>query len=344
MCYLYIKNFSENFPSMENKLVFGFDLDNTIIKYETNTTTYKFMFPNVIDKMKELQKRFNLVIITNQKHSNNEIIIEKLKSLLEEFHRNKLYVAVYCSLIDDIYRKPNIGFKIIIEEEYKKKIFGFCGNSIGRLEDFSDVDLKFAINIGSRIFSPENIFLNQGASKDFICMLDYPIVNRLYYNYVHKLIKKEMVIMVGFPGAGKSLIARDIQNLGYTENLIYDIISRDQLSSMDKCMKYCNKLLNFGLNVIIDNTNPDVMSRQKFIKLGKKYGYTITCIELITDKEESLHNNYYRSFNFDEIFIPRIVYNIFESKYEEPREKEGFHNIYRTGINIYDHKYYYYYY
>jgi len=118
MCYLYIKNFNENLPFMENKLVFGFDLDNTIIHYEPKVTTYKYMFPNVIDKMKELQKRFNLVIISNQKHSNNELIIEKLKSLLEEFHRNKLYVAVYCSLVDDIYRKPNIGFKITIEEEY----------------------------------------------------------------------------------------------------------------------------------------------------------------------------------------------------------------------------------
>jgi len=344
MCYLYIKNFSENLPSMEDKLVFGFDLDNTIIEYNPKVSTYKYMYPNVIDKLKELQKRFNIVIVSNQKHSNNELIIEKIKSLLEEFHRNKLYVGVYCSLIDDIYRKPNIGFKSTIEEEYKTRIFGFCGDSIGRLEDFSDVDLKFAINIGSRIFSPENIFLNQGSSKDFVCMLDYPIVNRLYYNYVHKPINKEMVIMVGYPGAGKSLIAKDIQNLGYTHNLLYEIISRDQLSTMSKCVKYCNKLLQFGLNIIIDNTNPDILSRQKFIKLAKKYGYTITCVELITDKEESLHNNYYRAFNFDEILIPRIVYNIFESKYEEPKEKEGFDNIYRTGINIYDYRYYYYYY
>ena len=165
-------------------------------------------------------------------------------------------------------------------------------------------------------------------------MLDYPIVNRLYFNYVHKLIKKEMVIMVGYPGAGKSMIAKDIQHLGYTKDLIYEIINRDQLSTMDKCVKYCDKLLNNGSNIIIDNTNPDVMSRQKFIKLGKKYGYTITCIELITDKEESLHNNYYRSFNSDEIFIPRIVYNIFESKYEEPNIKEGFNNIDRKSTRL----------
>ena len=39
MCYLYIKNFNENLPFMEDKLVFGFDLDNTIIKYEPKETT-----------------------------------------------------------------------------------------------------------------------------------------------------------------------------------------------------------------------------------------------------------------------------------------------------------------
>ena len=90
---------------------------------------------------------------------------------------------------------------------------------------------------------------------------------------------------------------------------------------MDKCVKETKKALEYKMNVIIDNTNPTKQDRQKFIEIGKKNNYKIIVIQMTTSKDESLHNNYYRTFRFNKQFIPEIAYNIYKSKYQYPIKK-----------------------
>ena len=343
MAILYFKNFNIEKDSIQmNKEIFAFDLDNTLIEYNPKSSKHILKYPNIIAKLKLLQKKYNICIITNQKNSKPEIIIPKINKLLDEFYDSKIYVSVYCALTDDIYRKPNVGFKNIIEAEYTQKIFGYCGDALGRKNDFNDTDLKFSINIGVKIFSPEHIFLNNKNIID-VNNITYPILNSKIYDYKHDVLDKQFIIMVGYPASGKSTISYLIQEQGYLNKSTYEIISRDILQSINKCIDKCNKILKLGLNIIIDNTNPDKETRKKFILLAKKYKYKIICIKLVTNKIESIHNNYYRTLNFDSKFIPKIAYNVYDSKYDKPTIEEGFDIIFETGVNIFDINYYHYY-
>ena len=72
-----------------------------------------------------------------------------------------------------------------------------------------------------------------------------------------------MIIMVGFPGSGKSTICK--------RHLIpnkYAHINRDTLKT--RCLKVCEEELKAGKSVVIDNTNPSKKDRAKYIDLAKK--------------------------------------------------------------------------
>jgi bifunctional polynucleotide phosphatase/kinase len=79
-------------------------------------------------------------------------------------------MQVFVASHEDEYRKPgakmwdclvdnNGGVKIIKEKSF------FCGDAAGRkngkIKDFSDSDLKFALNVGIEFKTPENLFLGE---------------------------------------------------------------------------------------------------------------------------------------------------------------------------------------
>lgn len=342
MTFLHLKNFDDKDLDW-SKDIFGFDLDKTLIEFNLKTSIYKFCYSNIIEKLQVMSKKYNLIIITNQKHNKIDLVKKKIENLLEEFKKNNIKISVYCALEDDIYRKPNIGLKHIIKNHYGhygKNICGYCGDSLGRPDDYSDTDYKFAINLNIPIYSPEEIFLSK-PKKDI--SVNYPILNRQHYEFNYKPNEKEMVILVGYPASGKSTIAEQIQSINYFNEIVCDIINRDTLKTISKCLKVCEISMKENKNVIIDNTNPDKKTREKFIKLAQKYKYKITCVEMKTSLLESLHNNYFRSFNFNKQLIPKIAYNVYKSKYKTPTLIEGFNRIIKTRINIYDIMYEIYY-
>jgi len=153
-----------------------------------------------------------------------------------------------------------------------------------------------------------------------------------------------MIIMVGYPGSGKSTISKSIQENGLLNNIYYHIINRDTLKTNEKCIKEMEKNIKLNYSIIIDNTNPSKIDRKKFIDIGKKYNYNIVIIELDTTENESKHNNYFRSYKYNSIIVPDIAYNIYKSRYEKPSLDEKINKIINTGINIYDVDYYKYYY
>jgi bifunctional polynucleotide phosphatase/kinase len=337
-------NIDTNYIIDYTKQIFGFDLDSTLIKFNLKTDNFELQYPNIINKLKDLSKLYNIIIITNQNHNKYDLFETKIKKLLKLFETHNIYISIYVSIKNDFFRKPNTNIISIIEKDYNNKIKYYCGDACGREKDFSDTDLKFAINLNIPIFTPEYIFCNDNTSKINIDNIIYPKLNIKKYNFEYNPQLKDMVIMVGFAGSGKSTIAQLVQEKGLINNIYYEIINRDTLKTIQKCINQTIKSIKLNYSIIIDNTNPSKEERKKFIDIGKKYNYNITIIEMNTTKDESIHNNYYRAYKYNKIIIPNIAYNIYKSKYQKPLLDEKINKIIKTGINIYDIDYYKYYY
>lgn len=348
--YIYVTNITNILNHNNLKKIAMFDLDDTIIKFtKFEDDKFQYINDNVIPKLAKLNKEYHLIIISNQlnllknknhRYDNWKI---KIKSLFDDFIKNKLQIELYASVLDDMYRKPNWGLYNIIFDKYKIKPEFYCGDALGRQGDFSDSDLKFALNCNIQIKSPEELFLNK---KRPLMKISYPelIINFNSNNYDNNLItipkQKEMIIIVGMPGSGKSYISAEIQSKGFIENKLYMIINRDKLKTIEKCIKYCESNLKLNLSVIIDNTNPSLADRKKFIDLAKKYSYQIRCILFDMPLELALHNNYYRHFKYNSLLIPKIAYNIYKSRYVKPEIKEGYKEIIKIN-SISNHDYLY---
>lgn len=329
-------NTNQNYIIDYTKQIFGFDLDSTLIKFNLKTDEFELQYDNIINKLKDLSNIYNIVIITNQNHDKYDLFESKIKKLLKLFEKNNIYICIYVATKKDFYRKPNINIVSIIEKDYDNKLKYYCGDACGRNKDFSDTDLKFALNLSISIFTPEYIFCNDKTSRINIDNIKYPKLNNKKYNFNYIPNHKDMVIMVGYPGSGKSTIAQLVQEKGLLNNIYYEIINRDTLKTMQKCINETIKYIKLNYSIIIDNTNPSREDRKKFIDIGQKYNYNITIIEVNTTKDEAIHNNYYRAYKYNKIIIPEIAYNIYKSKYKKPSLDEKINKIINTGVNIYD--------
>lgn len=325
----YIKLMTKN-AKCEGKLAI-FDLDCTLIKPDTGKTPrnhyklYKYCHSNIIQKINELVKYgYQIIIITNQKvlktNDNKNEWIEKINKLQSELCCE---LIVYGSLLDDIYRKPRLGFLEFIKPDSKSF---YCGDALGRENDFSDSDIKLSMNLNIKCLTPEFVFENNIKLNIYdipnIINNYAPIFNLHYYKtfkYINTYANKEVIIMVGIQGSGKSLISKWIKQLN--SFITYDIISRDNLKTMKKCLNNMEFSLKSGYNCIIDNTNPSEEARKPYITLAKKYNYKIKIINIHKPEKDlaiALHNTYYRHIKFNMPLIPKIALYKFCKSYQYP--------------------------
>jgi predicted kinase len=120
-----------------------------------------------------------------------------------------------------------------------------------------------------------------------------------------------VVIMVGYPGSGKSTIAK---NLGMT------VISGDDLKTSAKMIKAAEAALKADpeQSIVFDATNATKARRAEFIEFAKRHGRVAQCIHVATSLEVSMQRNKGR-----EKPVPNIALFLYRKKFEEPTEDEG---------------------
>ena len=215
-----------------------FDYDWTLVKPKSNGTFSKnendwvWLTKNVPIVIKEYYKKgYSINIISNQRR--NYVMKEKeISNAL-----NTLNIPV-CYIIanDNINAKPNINMFHILTNNKKwesKKSF-YVGDALGRQGDWSDVDKKFAENIGIKYYSPDELFS----------------IKESNYIDIKESNSQEIIVMVGYPGSGKSTIANK-----YNKEK-YKVISGDEFITSKKMIKESEKYLSNGYSVIYDSTNP----------------------------------------------------------------------------------------
>ena len=282
----------------------AFDYDWTLVSPKDGKT-----FPSHIDDWEwlyhtipEIVKKyyndgFMIVIFTNQskawKHEQIQLVAKTLGIPLS--------IVVATEKCD---YKPNpILFNILVKNnKISKEQSFFVGDAIGRIGDFSDSDKIFAENIGIPCYCPEQVF---HVKPEIMEIPTIPLSD-----------DKQIIIMMGYPGSGKSTIAKNI-----CKNDTFVYLEGDIYKTSTKMIKASLQHIAKNKSIIFDATNSSSKKRQEYIKLGNNYNYNIVCIHVSTPLEVSYKRNKLRNY---EKYVPKIVYSVYKKKYEEPNEKEGF--------------------
>jgi bifunctional polynucleotide phosphatase/kinase len=327
-----------------------FDLDGTLIKtksgrdFPVDQNDWEWKYSNVPDKIRMIAKDHRLYIITNQAgialgKQREDDIINKIKAILSELN---IPITVFVATAKDYWRKPNtsIAEHFILEKDPPEKIF-YVGDAAGRPDDHSCVDILFAFNMYSLMkflypslkpsqktdfFNDVVYFTNQKSEPNnrtgfdpamYLCSLPADLI----VPPVLDSNKKYMILLIGPPGSGKSLLALKTYN-----KLVR--VNRDSLGTMEGCFALTKQAIQNGKSVIIDNTNATRAERAKFIELATP-DYEIKEIVLRTSRELAQHMDLVREklSNFDLIKkgknpvitrIPQVVYNKWYKNFEPP--------------------------
>lgn len=280
----------------------SFDYDWTLVNPKEGKTfpvsidDWVWLYPNVPTKLIEYYENgYMIVIFTNQ---SKKWKYEQIQQVLKQLEI-PLFIIIATDKSD---YKPNPILFNILDCKIDKNESFFVGDALGRKSDYADSDKVFAENINIKWFSPEDIFLDK--SQTF----ELPVIP-LSTN-------PEIIIMVGYPGSGKTTIA---DNICKNDNYIH--ISGDIYKTTSKMKKAALDYILQKKSIIFDATHSSIKKRLEFINFGNKYKYEIKCVHVTTSLEISYKRNKTRK---DEKQVPKIAYSVYKKYYEEPTEIEGF--------------------
>ncbi|CAG4982972.1 unnamed protein product [Parnassius apollo] len=317
-----------------SKKIAAFDMDGTLIKtksgkvHPVDTNDWQLAFPIVPSKLKEqLENGYKVVIMSNQ----------------APIGKGRVFIATGRGF----YRKPTPGmWKVLTEKKndglpVDMNASFYCGDAAGRVanwapgkkKDHSMADKLLAENLGLKFYTPEEFFLGHSVANVPMAKPDFIPKELVSEPFNDNLIskEKEILVLVGYPGSGKSFLAKQIE-----EKSTYKYVSvcRDVLGSWQKCAAEATRLLQQGKSVVVDSTNPDVESRARWTSLAKEMKVDCRCAKMTTTKSHAQHNNKFRELmKINHLPVNDIVFHSYKNKYQEPTTKEGFKEVIEVKFN-----------
>ncbi|XP_011352161.1 uncharacterized protein F21D5.5 isoform X2 [Ooceraea biroi] len=327
----------------------AYDMDGTLIKpksglvFPKDCSDWQLLYPDIPGKLKQFHANgYKIVIFTNQAGlSTGKVKIKDFKLKIEKIvQKIGVPIQVFIAVGKIVYRKPMIGMWQFLEKQKNggiaiDKVNSFyVGDAAGRpknwapgkKKDHSSADRLLALNLAVKFETPEEHFLKQKASTYKLPEFDPKSLSKtgdLCKPADAKLMleQQEIILMVGSPGSGKSYFTRN-----YLKE--YAHVNRDTLGSWQNCVAFVKENLQRGKSVVVDNTNSNLASRQRYTELAKKSNVPIRCFVMTTSVEHAMHNNKFRELT-DPSHVPiseMIIYSHMK-RYEPPTLQEGFQGI-----------------
>ncbi|XP_044137547.1 bifunctional polynucleotide phosphatase/kinase [Bufo gargarizans] len=335
----------------------GFDIDGTIITtksgkvFPTSADDWRILYPEIPKKLKAiLADGYKVVFFTNQMGITRgklrpEVFKAKAEAILDHLG---IPVQIFVATGTGIYRKPVTGMWDHLCEKandgitVKKEDCVYVGDAAGRpanwapdrkKKDFSCSDRLFALNIGIQFYTPEEYFLGWKKATFQLPTFNPKALDpngRLYDPPTSSLVSssQEVVVTVGFPAAGKSTFVKEhLVSKGYAS------ANRDTLGTWQKCVSACEEAVKNGKSIVVDNTNPDVESRSRYISCAQKAGIPVRCFFFTAPLETAKHNNRFREMTCKgHVSVNDMVLNSYKSKFVAPSLSEGFSEILKINF------------
>lgn len=285
-------------PSSNKKFAI-FDVDWTLIKpkdgrkFPQNVDDWTWLRESVPKTIRKYHEdKYKIVFLTDQTKPWKVSMIENVIKEID--------VPITCLIaMNKKYHKPNPDFFMeIFRGAYDHDTSFFVGDAAGREGDWSKNDIGVAEKIGVKFYTPEEIF--------------YLEQKKVEKNLAVK--EKEVVIMIGYPGSGKSTIAKELEKHNYIR------IDGDTLKTGPKMVKEAEKHVN-QKSIIFDATNGTQERRKMYIDFAKKHDLPVRCFWKTTSIEQAMEQNRERQKEGGPK-IPDIVYYTYRKKFEEPTEDE----------------------
>jgi bifunctional polynucleotide phosphatase/kinase len=294
-----------NNATFRDKMV-GLDYDWTLVNpkggetFPTNIDDWEWYSSIVPEKLqKYYDDGYMLVVFTNQ---SKPWKCDQIRFVMESLNI-PLFIVV--AKVKSEYKPNTILFDTLFtENEIDKSKSFFIGDALGRKNDFADSDKVFAQNIGIQYFPPEKIFL----SNNF---LKYDV------STIHLQDTHILVIMMGFPGSGKTTIANEICN----DKQFVHIKGDDYKSNTPKMLKASLDHIKDKKSIVFDATNSSIKKRKLYVDFALKHSYSVECIHISTPLDVSYKRSLMRQ---EEKKVPKIAFSVYKKYYEAPTEEEGF--------------------
>ena len=296
-----------NGAQMKAKIA-AFDYDWTLVcpkegkTFPKDVDDWTWMYPNIPVQLKRYNEEgYSVVIFTNQSKQWKVSQIQTVAQSLDI----PVFIVIATDKAD---YKPNpVLYEALVgSSNVDKATSFFVGDALGRKGDFADSDKVFAENVGLKCHSPEEFFA-------VIQDQDYEIPA------LNLSGSKQVIIMVGYPGSGKSSVAKKI-----CEDERFVLIQGDVHKTSAKMIKAAGEYVDEGKSVVFDATNSSCKKRYEYIGFARKHDYEVVCVHVSTSLDESYKRNKLRD---PENQVPKIAYSVYTKYFEPPTSVEGFEVI-----------------
>lgn len=136
--------------------------------------------------------------------------------------------------------------------------------------------------------------------------------------------EKQAIVFMGIQASGKTTFYEQmLADMGYVH------ISLDLLHTRNKENLLLADCLENGRSFVVDNTNPEVSVREKYIKKAKEYGYRVIGVFFQSKVKDCMRRNEQRGLK-----VPQKAIACTGNNLQLPSLEEGFDELYFVSINI----------
>ena len=142
-------------------------------------------------------------------------------------------------------------------------------------------------------------------------------------NLPFKKKEKQVIIFIGIQASGKTTFYNQMLADGFYTHISLDVIHTRNKENLE--MSAC---FESGKSFVIDNTNPEIVDRERYITKAKEHGYHIIGIFFQSIVKDCVIRNVARGNK-----VPSKAIAATSNKLQLPSLEEGFDELYFVRIN-----------